>query len=656
MAQYTYTLGALGERLKVEETDGDSSRTVEYEYDDVYRLVSEKVTDERGTTVTSYTYDKNSNRLTKTVGEDVTEYSYNELNQLISETGIEYSYDLNGNLIEKKALAETTTYTYNKRNRLIRVTAQNGADVNVEEYLYDYAGNRTTKIQEFKTTYYLVDTNGALSQVLAEYDENGTLITSYTRADQLISQERDGVKSYYLYDGFDSVRMLADNEGKVTDTYTYDAFGNLISSTGDTVNDFLYRGEQFDSFTGLYYLRARYMNPSTGTFITMDEYAGSIFEPVSLHKYLYANANPVMYSDPSGYFSLSELNVTQAIEAQLHKMLVPNFKNIMNMINGMASWCDFCHQVGKMLSSGATLEDIIESIARGVISGALLNLMCQMEMLGPLLKAFLVGYGYYIQIDAFNKAVEEGDIISAVLIAIQLGTDLTALADSCFTGETLVATEDGQKRIDEIKVGDKVWAYNVETGETEFKEVTTVYVHEVDEILHLETTEGDIDTTTNHPFYVIDKGWVAAGDLKSGDEVYNLDGSTAVIIDSELEKLDEPILVYNLEVEDFHTYFVGYEPVLVHNSCDANRMTSKESAAAAKKLGFEKTNYRAKNGEPIYYNKKTKTYISQDIGSNNGKGSHNGGVWKQANSPENLNSKSTRMGTYNADLSERIGD
>ena len=118
--------------------------------------------------------------------------------------------------------------------------------------------------------------------MLAEYDENGTLITSYTRADQLISQERDGVKSYYLYDGFDSVRMLADDEGAVTDTYTYDAFGNLISSTGNTVNDFLYRGEQYDSFTGLYYLRARYMNPSTGTFITMDEYAGSIFEPVSL--------------------------------------------------------------------------------------------------------------------------------------------------------------------------------------------------------------------------------------------------------------------------------------------------------------------------------------------------------------------------------------
>ena len=51
-----------------------------------------------------------------------------------------------------------------------------------------------------------------------------------------------------------------------------------------------------------------------------------------------------------------------------------------------------------------------------------------------------------------------------------------------------------------------------------------------------------------------------------------------------------------------------------------HRMTSKESQQAAKKLGYEKTNYRAKNGEPIYYNKKTKTYISQDIGSADGSG------------------------------------
>lgn len=86
----------------------------------------------------------------------------------------------------------------------------------------------------------------------------------------------------------------------------------------------------------------------------------------------------------------------------------------------------------------------------------------------------------------------------------------------------------------------------------------------------MHTSCGEIDTTTNHPFYVIDKGWVAAGDLSIGDEVYLIDGSTAYVIGAELEKLDEPIKVYNLEVADFNTYFVGDVPVLVHNYKDNN--------------------------------------------------------------------------------------
>ena len=149
--------------------------------------------------------------------------------------------------------------------------------------------------------------------------------------------------------------------------------------------------------------------------------------------------------------------------------------------------------------------------------------------------------------------------------SIQLILSLMSLHQNCFTGETLVATENGQIRIDEIEVGDKVWAYDIFTGETALKEVLTVYVNDVDEILHLHTSCGDIDTTTNHPFFVIDRGWVAAGDLVEDDEIYLLDGSTAVITGSELEQLSETIKVYNLEVADFNNYFVGDEAVLVHN-------------------------------------------------------------------------------------------
>lgn len=83
--------------------------------------------------------------------------------------------------------------------------------------------------------------------------------------------------------------------------------------------------------------------------------------------------------------------------------------------------------------------------------------------------------------------------------------------------------------------------------------------------MHLYTSCGDIDTTTNHPFFVIDRGWVAAGDLSAGDEIYLLDGTVAYVTGSELEQLSETIKVYNLEVADFNTYFVGDEAVLVHN-------------------------------------------------------------------------------------------
>jgi RHS repeat-associated protein len=84
-------------------------------------------------------------------------------------------------------------------------------------------------------------------------------------------------------------------------TYDYDAFGNLIHSTGTTPNNYLFAGEQYDPDLGLYYNRARYLNVSTGRFWSMDDDEGNGYEPVSFHKYLYAGANPVGNIDPTGH-------------------------------------------------------------------------------------------------------------------------------------------------------------------------------------------------------------------------------------------------------------------------------------------------------------------------------------------------------------------
>jgi RHS repeat-associated protein len=86
----------------------------------------------------------------------------------------------------------------------------------------------------------------------------------------------------------------------ITDTYEYDAFGNLLNKTGTTPNNYLYRGEQYDPDLGLYYLRARYYNPLTGRFMSRDPEDGKIKIPATSHKYLYAEGDPIDAVDPTG--------------------------------------------------------------------------------------------------------------------------------------------------------------------------------------------------------------------------------------------------------------------------------------------------------------------------------------------------------------------
>lgn len=162
-----------------------------------------------------------------------------------------YIFNDNGNLI-KQTGDKIVDCSYNKENHLLRATIQKGNSVTVESYTYDYAGNCTSKtINETDTTYYVNDTSGSLTMVVAETDETGKETASYTRGDELLSMERDGEVWYYLYDGHGRVRTLTDEVGRVTDRYSYDAYGNLLEKEGDTENEFLYNGEQYNANTGL---------------------------------------------------------------------------------------------------------------------------------------------------------------------------------------------------------------------------------------------------------------------------------------------------------------------------------------------------------------------------------------------------------------------
>ncbi len=168
-------------------------------------------------------------------------------------------------------------------------------------YSYDVDGIRISKtIDGTGVTNYLVDKNRPYAQVLEERDGSEALIVSYIYGDDLISQERGGVDSYYHYDGQLSTRALSDSTATLTDTYDFDAFGNLLAQTGTAENNYLYTGEQYDPNTGFYYLRARYYDAGVGRFVTTDPWQGDMYEPMTLHRYLYTRANPVNRFDPSG--------------------------------------------------------------------------------------------------------------------------------------------------------------------------------------------------------------------------------------------------------------------------------------------------------------------------------------------------------------------
>ncbi|HEY6248722.1 MAG TPA: RHS repeat-associated core domain-containing protein [Candidatus Angelobacter sp.] len=301
IASYAYTLGAAGNRLSVTELSG---RTVQYGYDDLYRLTSETISgaaSQNGTI--SYVYDAVGNR--KQLNSTVAAIPSGLLNYDANDRLTTDGYDANGNTINNGGIGNV----YDFENHMVR---HDSVVIG-----YDGDGNRVQETVAGVTTSYLVaDQNlTGYAQVMDEL-QSGAVSRTYSYGLFLISQKLVASSqqlSFYGFDGHGSVRFLTSSTGAVTDTYDYDAFGNLISSTGSTPNNYLFAGEQFDPPVGIYYNRARYYDERSGRFWSMDTWEGDPQAPMSLHKYLYAGSNPIDRIDPSGNQTLTDVSITLGV-------------------------------------------------------------------------------------------------------------------------------------------------------------------------------------------------------------------------------------------------------------------------------------------------------------------------------------------------------
>jgi hypothetical protein len=181
----------------------------------------------------------------------------------------------------------------------------------------------------------------------------------------------------------------------------------------------------------------------------------------------------------------------------------------------------------------------------------------------------------------------------AVLFAVLSVAELTASSRSdrdpfasttCFPAGTSVLTEDGPRAIERITVGTRVWARD-EFGDAHgWKPVVQTFERQAESLVHLTLEDADggsstLAVTPNHPLFVVDRGWSAAGALVPGRDQLIDDQGRRVAVRA-AERVLGNATVYNLEVADHRTYFAGTANVWAHNRCETIDPLSARASAS----------------------------------------------------------------------------
>ena len=205
-----------------------------------------------------------------------------------------------------------------------------------------------------------------------------------------------------------------------------------------------------------------------------------------------------------------------------------------------------------------------------------------------------------------NKAVDKFFGNNPNYLAVKNGT-------KCFIAGTLIATEKGKKRIEELKYGEKVYSYDEFYKEKALRRIRDVHEHITDTFVRIKTKTEEILTTLEHPFYV--KGrYILAGFLSAGMSLTGFAEEQIEIQETEIIRYEIPKKVYNFSIEGTENYYVGEQGVLVHNAggCPSGNEVKKKNTETDEHIVKEnRRKVLAKNAE---YTKNGYDYKTDELG------------------------------------------
>ncbi|PCJ54990.1 MAG: hypothetical protein COA79_21320 [Planctomycetota bacterium] len=567
----------------------------------------------------SFNLDAVGNWLDKTSNNNKTTYQYNAMYGMTSANGVAYKYDKNGNLLEDNKFK----YQFDAFNRLISVISKDGNTI--VEYAYDGLNRRIKKSvnQNIKTRFtYSGD------QVIEESVTSATgteTIVEYVYADyidEVIARFTNGALDHYYHHNHQySVTSVSNSTGSIVEYYRYDPYGKQVCLDGNgqvksaAIENLTYgyTSRRIELETDLYYFRARYYSVEMGRFISVDP-AGYV-DGLSLYLN-YFDTNGV---DPSGEF------VPFILAALVRYLVVVVINTAVDVAYDYAT--NPCFNLKNSLFENGLINVVtggqggkLKRAAKPFFNKAKKKLKKYYNKAKRKAKKIKNRVKNKFSRSARNKGMSEARKASTVKDKLKALTKngysmkeaKRMIKDGvvCFVAGTQVVVKNGDdevelKKIENIKVGDKVLAKSVRNSKQDFKNVTHLITTHPSELFTISYKDIDgelynIVSTGEHPFWVADKGWVTVRNLSIADRFETASGESAEIVTKTSEFADEgkTFTTYNFTVEDYHTYYVlpegetdGNSSVWVHN---AGRKGKKEECTKVKKKKKKETGKHSK--------------------------------------------------------------